>query len=230
MQGQCRPPAAWRTAEICNRVAAGAPAHVQEDDAGATLESSPASTPGRPAGTTSPGSGVAAAAPAGGGSGGPSAPSEPLQAAGVRLGTDLLLRLSQAVRGGADSLHAELALDPESQRVAVRRVLYRAGLLPGLRLLLAPFGARGEDAAYTLNPLAGQGLAALVRRGCPLHAARLGSLAGLAVDGNRTWGSAALFARGGAGRRRRAWRMPGVPAGSPVRRLFPCLPACSCDS
>lgn len=119
-----------------------------------------------------------------------------LVTAGARLGTDLLLRLSRAVRGGNDSLHAEASVDPEAQRICVRRVLYRAALAPGLRLILAPFGGRGEDAAYTLNPLAGQGLAGFVRRGCPLHAATQGSLAAAVADGERAWGSAALFARG----------------------------------
>lgn len=121
-----------------------------------------------------------------------------LAAAGAKLGTDLLLRLSRAVRGGADSLHAEASIDPEAQRLWVHRVLYRASLAPGLRLILAPFGGRGEDAAYTLNPVAGQGLAGFVRRGCPLHAAELGSLAAAVADGERAWGSAALFARGEA--------------------------------
>lgn len=36
------------------------------------------------------------------------------------------------------------------------QVLYNCRLGSRLRLVLAPFGARGRDAAYTLNPLAGQ--------------------------------------------------------------------------
>ena len=36
------------------------------------------------------------------------------------------------------------------------QVLYNCRLGQHLRVLLAPFGARGRDAAYTLNPLAGQ--------------------------------------------------------------------------
>ncbi len=36
------------------------------------------------------------------------------------------------------------------------QVLYNCRLSQRARLILAPFGARGRDAAYTLNPLAGQ--------------------------------------------------------------------------
>ena len=35
-------------------------------------------------------------------------------------------------------------------------MLYNCRLGERVRLVLAPFGARGRDAAYTLNPLTGQ--------------------------------------------------------------------------
>ncbi len=122
-------------------------------------------------------------------------------AAGVRLGTDLTLRLGGPVRGGRDALAAEVRLEPGGGDAesgggggaALRRLVYAARAGGGVRLVAAPFGARGADAAFTLNPAAGRGLAAGVRHGSPLHQRRLGALAGAALDLPRAWLSAAAF-------------------------------------
>jgi hypothetical protein len=106
------------------------------------------------------------------------------------------------------------------------QVLYSCRLHPRLRVMLSPFGARARDAAYTLNPLAGQvipscmlpasqgwvllltsllktnlacadqGLTSLVRDGSPLHKPVLGSLVGLGLETSRAWLSAGYFAQG----------------------------------
>jgi hypothetical protein len=124
-------------------------------------------------------------------------------AAGVRLGTDLTLRLGGPVRGGRDALAAEVRLEPGGGDAEggggggggakLRRLVYAARAGGGVRLVAAPFGARGADAAFTLNPAAGRGLAAGVRHGSPLHRRRLGALAGAALDLPCAWLSAAAF-------------------------------------
>ncbi|PRW56917.1 cyanobacterial porin [Chlorella sorokiniana] len=118
-----------------------------------------------------------------------------LQAAGIKLGTDVLLQLSGLVRGGRDSVQAECKVNPAAEQLSLRKVLYNCRLSQRARLILAPFGARGRDAAYTLNPLAGQGLTSLVREGSPLHSPVLGSLAGVALETRRAWLNAGYFAR-----------------------------------
>ncbi|KAL4451786.1 hypothetical protein ABPG75_007448 [Micractinium tetrahymenae] len=118
-----------------------------------------------------------------------------LRAAGLKLGADALLQLAAVVRGGRDSVHAECRLDAAAERASLRKVLYNCRLGSRLRLILSPFGARGRDAAYTLNPLAGQGLSGMVRDGSPLHQPVLGSLAGVALEASRAWFNAGYFAR-----------------------------------
>lgn len=113
--------------------------------------------------------------------------------AGVRLGTDLILRVGAPVRGGKDAVMAEVRVDPGEEQFALQRILYSARIAPGLRAVLAPFGARGQDVAYTLNPLAGQGLTSAVKHGSPMHRRVLGSVLGLAADLRRAWLSLALF-------------------------------------
>lgn len=82
--------------------------------------------------------------------------SDLLRVAGVKLGTDVLLQLAGLLRGGRDSVHAECKVDTAAEQLSLRKVLYSSRIGSHLRLVLAPFGARGRDAAYTLNPLAGQ--------------------------------------------------------------------------
>ena len=87
------------------------------------------------------------------------------------------------------------------------QVLYNCRLGQRVRLVLAPFGARGRDAAYTLNPLTGQ-VGVCWQQACrpgagSRHAAELGSrhAAGwdLAETPRADW----------------TWRPPCVPAGLP---------------
>lgn len=45
-------------------------------------------------------------------------------------------------------------------------MLYNCRLGSRARLLLAPFGARGRDAAFTLNPMSGQVRGGLAQQDC----------------------------------------------------------------
>ena len=45
-----------------------------------------------------------------------------LQAAGIKLGTDVLLQLSGLVRGGRDSVHAECKVDSAAEQLSLRKV------------------------------------------------------------------------------------------------------------
>ena len=120
-----------------------------------------------------------------------------VQDTGVRLGTDLILRLGGAVRGGRDAVMAEVCVDPGEENFALQKILYSCKVAPGLRAILAPFGARGQDVAYTLNPLAGQGLTSSVKHGNPLHQKLLGSVIGAAADLKRAWLSLGYFSQTG---------------------------------
>ncbi len=53
------------------------------------------------------------------------------------------------------------------------QVLYTLTPTRNVNVVLAPVGGRGDDAASTLNPVAGRGLTHLVRLGCALHQVRL---------------------------------------------------------
>ena len=120
-----------------------------------------------------------------------------VQDAGVRLGTDLILRVGGPVRGGKDAVMAEVRMDPGEEQFALQKILYSCRVFPGLRAILAPFGARGQDVAYTLNPLAGQGLTSSVKHGNPLHQKVLGSVLAAAADLKKAWLSVAYFSSTG---------------------------------
>ena len=49
------------------------------------------------------------------------------------------------------------------------QVLYTLTPARNVNVVLAAVGGRGDDAASTLNPVAGRGLTHLVRLGCALH-------------------------------------------------------------
>jgi hypothetical protein len=119
-----------------------------------------------------------------------------LRGLGINLGTELLLRIGGLVRGAADAVAVDLSLDPTDDSFTMRRLIYNCKPFPGLRLVAAPFGARGRDAAYTLNPFAGQGLTSAVRHGSPLHRDVLGSLMGATLDLGRLWINGGLFSKG----------------------------------
>lgn len=118
-----------------------------------------------------------------------------VQAAGVGLGTDLMLQLGSTVRGGSDAVLAEVKIDPGDESFSLHKVLYNCKVAPGLRLILSPFGARGQDVAYTLNPFAGQGLVSTVKHGSPLYQRVLGAVIGATADLKRAWLSAAFFSQ-----------------------------------
>lgn len=122
-----------------------------------------------------------------------------VQDVGVRLGTDLILRVGGPVRGGKDAVMAEVRIDPGEEQFALQKILYSCRVAPGLRAIMAPFGARGKDVAYTLNPLAGQGLTSSVKHGNPLHQKVLGSALAAAADLKKAWLSLAYFSSSGAG-------------------------------
>lgn len=112
---------------------------------------------------------------------------------GVRLGTDLLLRFSGMVRGGRDSVLAEVQVDPGEDQFALQKMTYHCNALPWMKAIVSPFGASVQDVAFTLNPLAGQGLTSLIQQGSLLHQAIMGRAMGATVSLQRAWVSAAWF-------------------------------------
>lgn len=112
---------------------------------------------------------------------------------GVKLGTDMILRFSGMVRGGLDSVLAEVQVDPGEDQFALQKITYHCNPLPWIKAIFSPFGASAQDVAYTLNPLAGQGLTSLVRQGSLLHHTILGRTLGATVGLQRAWLSAAWF-------------------------------------
>lgn len=126
----------------------------------------------------------------------PSSSGAAVKDTGVRLGTDLLMRIGATVRGGSDVVMAECKADPVQETMSLQKVLYNFKLSNMLRLVMAPFGAKAQDVAYTLNPVAGRGLTSLVKHGSPLHQHVLGSLFGAAIDLRRAWVSTGYFSQG----------------------------------
>jgi hypothetical protein len=112
---------------------------------------------------------------------------------GVRLGTDLLLRFSGMVRGGRDSVLAEVQVDPGEDQFALQKITYHCNALNWMKAIFLPFGASVQDVAFTLNPLAGQGLTSLIQHGSLLHQAIMGRAMGTTVSLQRAWLSAAWF-------------------------------------
>lgn len=120
-----------------------------------------------------------------------------MQDAGVRLGTDMMLRLYKTVRGGNDRVAVDIKIDPGAEDFSLQRALYTSEIASGLRVAMAPFGARGKDIAYTLNPVDGQGLTASIRDGSPLHQSVLGGVFGIMMDLKRAWMSMGYFTQPG---------------------------------
>ncbi len=81
--------------------------------------------------------------------------------------------------------------------MTLTKLLYRCSPASWLQLVLAPVGARGQDAAYTLNPVAGQGLTSVVRDGNPLFALVAGPMLAATLALKRLWINAGYFAAGG---------------------------------
>lgn len=122
-----------------------------------------------------------------------------LQASGIRLGTDLTLQLGSSVRNGADSIVAEININPADETFVLEKVIYNCKIANGLRCIASPFGSKGQDVAYTLNPFASSGLTSIIEKGNPLHQRLLGSVVGFAADLPRAWATLAFFSNGTEG-------------------------------
>lgn len=118
-----------------------------------------------------------------------------MQDVGVRLGTEMMLRLQKPVRGGRDFVGSDIKVDSGSEDFALQRVIYNHEISPGFRAVMSPFGARGKDVAYTLNPVDGQGLISSIRHGNPLHQNVLGGVVGAMASLKRAWISFAYFSQ-----------------------------------
>eukprot|EP00889_Picochlorum_renovo_P002120 jgi/Picre1/29150/NNA_004543.t1 len=103
--------------------------------------------------------------------GDPDSTVDPLVETGMQLGTSLTLQTRGQFRQGKDFILADVDIDGSSEdQFNLQKVLYSFGLSPHVRLMFAPFGARGNDVTYTLNPFSGRGLTAGTSEGNPLIA------------------------------------------------------------
>jgi len=114
---------------------------------------------------------------------------------GVQLGTVLTLQSRGQCRGGKDFIVADVDIDGASQeQFNLQKVLYSCGVSENLRLMFAPFGAKGNDVTYTLNPFAGRGLTTGTSEGIPLlHSRGRGSVIGGTLSSPRIWATGAFF-------------------------------------
>ncbi|KAL6769188.1 hypothetical protein ACKKBF_B17820 [Auxenochlorella protothecoides x Auxenochlorella symbiontica] len=112
---------------------------------------------------------------------------------GAASGPQLDLELAGKPRGGRDALRLHLRMTTAPEGLGLTKLMYRIGASPNLHVFLAPHGACGEDLAFTLNPVAGQGLTHVLEKGCPLHQSRLGSGVGAALSLPGVWISAGTF-------------------------------------
>ena len=114
---------------------------------------------------------------------------------GVQLGTQLTLQSRGKLRNGRDFILTDINIDGASQeQFNLQKVLYSCGLLKNLRVSLAPFGARGNDVTYTLNPFSGRGLTDATAEGNPLmHNRGRGAAVGATVSLPRMWLTGAVF-------------------------------------
>ena len=122
----------------------------------------------------------------------------------TRAGADAFFAQVDAVQGAGPSLVAAGVggwAPPSAgggNGATLTKAFYSATLAPRCRLLLAPLGARGDDVAPTLNPVAGAGLTAASRHGCALHARAAGAAVAARWRGPRVGAVAARFAPGAA--------------------------------
>lgn len=117
--------------------------------------------------------------------------------AGVKLGTTMTLQARGQFRDSKDFILADIAVDNDSEHpFSLQKVLYSCQILPKLRCMFAPFGARGNDVTYTLNPFAGRGLTAATSEGNPLlHNRGSGSVLAAAIDLPWVWLTGAYFGK-----------------------------------
>ena len=114
---------------------------------------------------------------------------------GVQLGTRLMLQTRGQCRQGKDFILTDINIDGASQEeFNLQKVLYSCGLTEQIKIMFAPFGARGNDVTYTLNPFSGRGLTAATSEGNPLlHNRGRGSMIGSTISLPRSWLTAGLF-------------------------------------
>ena len=114
---------------------------------------------------------------------------------GTQLGTSMTLQARGQFRNGKDFVLADVEVDgAENERFCLRKVVYSCGLSSSLRLMFAPFGARGNDVTYTLNPFSGRGLIAANSEGNPLLYNRgTGSALAATLSLPRAWLTASFF-------------------------------------
>lgn len=114
---------------------------------------------------------------------------------GVQLGTHLTLQSRGQFRRGKDFILTDINIDGASQEeFNLQKVLYSCGLSERIKIMFSPFGARGNDVTYTLNPFAGRGLTAATSEGNPLlHDRGRGSMIGSTISMPRSWMTAAVF-------------------------------------
>lgn len=127
--------------------------------------------------------------------GDPESTVDPLVETGMQLGTSLTLQTRGQFRQGKDFILADVDIDGSSDdQFNLQKVLYSFGLSPHVRLMFAPFGARGNDVTYTLNPFSGRGLTAGTSEGNPLlHDRGRGSVVGATLSSSRLWCTGAYF-------------------------------------
>lgn len=114
---------------------------------------------------------------------------------GVQLGTRLMLQSRGQFRQGKDFILTDINIDGASQEeYNLQKVLYSCGLTERIKIMFAPFGARGNDVTYTLNPFAGRGLTSATSEGNPLlHNKGRGSMIGSTISLPRSWMTVAFF-------------------------------------
>lgn len=114
---------------------------------------------------------------------------------GVQLGTQLTLQSRGRFRDGRDFILTDINIDGAAQeQFNLQKVLYSCGLFRNIRLSMAPFGAKGNDVTYTLNPFAGRGLTDASAEGNPLmHNRGRGAALGATVNLPRMWLTGAVF-------------------------------------
>ena len=114
---------------------------------------------------------------------------------GVQLGTQLTLQSRGRFRDGRDFILTDINIDGAAQeQFNLQKVLYSCGLSKNIRLSMAPFGAKGNDVTYTLNPFAGRGLTDASAEGNPLmHNRGRGAAIGATMNLPRVWLTGSVF-------------------------------------
>jgi hypothetical protein len=109
----------------------------------------------------------------------------------IKQGAEMKFHTTASVRNNSDDV--TVVCTTTNDNFILEKIMYLCRLTSQLRVVVVPLGGRGQDIAYTLNPVAGQGLTAMVRHGSPLHQEPLGAVAGVVVDLDKAWFSGGVF-------------------------------------